>query len=141
MHDLFNMAAHNRVSPPCITNEMLAHKCPNWLHAELAKRASQQVEGLDVKALHMAMMVHCTGRFHQYSSNEFLDNCEQAIMQAMKISGLDETIRRECFKDGKSVCGKGKRKAAVALSMGVGVQNKQFSAAWVRRKKNWPGGG
>ena len=79
------------VGPPCITNEMLAHKCPNWLHGELAKRASQQVEGLDVKALHMAMMVHCTGRFHQYSSNEFLDNCEQAIMQAMKISDLDET--------------------------------------------------
>jgi hypothetical protein len=53
---------------------------------------------------------------------------------------MDDAIRRECFKDGKSVCGKGKRKAAVALSMGVGVQNKQFSAAWAHRKKNWPGG-
>ena len=94
MHGLFDMAAHyncDMVGPPCITNEMLAHKCPNWLHGELARRASQQVEGLDVKALHMAMMVHCTGRFHQYSSNEFLDNCEQAIKQAMKISDLDET--------------------------------------------------
>jgi hypothetical protein len=77
--------------PGEIFNELLPHKCPNWFHGELAKRASQQVEGLDVKALHMAMMVHCTGRFHQYSSNDFLDNCEQAIMQAMKISDLDET--------------------------------------------------
>jgi hypothetical protein len=90
MHDLFNMAACNRVSPPCITNEMLPHECPNFLHGEIARLASQQVAGLDVKALHMAMMVHCTGRFHQYSSNEFLDNCEQAIKMAMKISDLDE---------------------------------------------------
>jgi hypothetical protein len=69
MHDLFNMAAHNRVSPPCITNEMLPHKCPNWFHAELAKRASQQVEGLDAKALHMAVVVHCTGRFTNAAMN------------------------------------------------------------------------
>jgi hypothetical protein len=33
---------------------------------------------------------------------------------------MDEAIRRECFKEGKPVCGKGKRKATVALGMGLG---------------------
>jgi hypothetical protein len=53
---------------------------------------------------------------------------------------MDEAITRECFKEGKSVCGKGKRKAAVALSMGVLIENKVFCTAWKQRMKSWPGG-
>jgi hypothetical protein len=49
------------------------------------------VKGLDAKAVHTAMMAHCTGYFGQYSSNDFLDNCEQAIKQAVMISNLDQT--------------------------------------------------
>ena len=35
----------------------------------------------------MALMAHCTGGFNQYSSNDFLDNCEQALL----LFQLDET--------------------------------------------------
>ena len=56
--------------PPCITNGLLPYKCPNWFHARLAAILSQQV-GFDVKALHMALMAHCTGGFNQYSSRWF----------------------------------------------------------------------
>jgi hypothetical protein len=53
---------------------------------------------------------------------------------------MDDAIRRECFKEGKSVCGKGERKATLALSMGVPVKNKVFCTAWKLRMESWPGG-
>jgi hypothetical protein len=53
---------------------------------------------------------------------------------------MDDAIRRECFKEGKPVCGKGKRKATVALSMGVSIENKVFCTAWKQRMQSWPGG-
>jgi hypothetical protein len=53
---------------------------------------------------------------------------------------MDDAIIRECFKEGKSVCEKAKRKATVALSMGVLKTNKVFCTAWKQRMKSWPGG-
>jgi hypothetical protein len=53
---------------------------------------------------------------------------------------MDDAIRRECFKEGKSVSGRGKRKAVVALSMDFKVNNKRFCTAWKHQMKSWPGG-
>jgi hypothetical protein len=82
---------YRKAHPVSPTTYFLTSARTGCFHGRAAEIASQQVKGLDVKAVHMAMMVHCTGGFHQYSSNDYADNCEQAIMQAMEISNLDET--------------------------------------------------
>jgi hypothetical protein len=53
------------------------------------------VKGLDAMAVHKAMMVHCTGYFGQYSSNDFLYSYEQAIKQVapdMDQTGLSASV-------------------------------------------------
>jgi hypothetical protein len=89
MAKFFNSLPSIPEGKPCISGEQLPNKCPNWLHGRLAEIASMAVKGLGAKAVHRAMVVHCTGHFGQYSSNDFPGNCEQAIKQAVIISNLD----------------------------------------------------
>jgi hypothetical protein len=83
MAEFFSSLPSTPEGKPCISSELLPNKCPNWLHGRAAEIASVAVKGLDAKAVHTTVVVciHCTGHFGQYSSNDFLYNCAQAINQ------------------------------------------------------------
>jgi hypothetical protein len=108
----------------------------------LSKNRQQRLKGEDQK-------VYEVGYFEGHSSQHLRDlglgfssqSQRKPKYELLELGKqMDDAILRECFKEGKSVCGKVKRKAAVALSMGVPVKTKVFCTAWKQRMKSWPGG-